>query len=649
MPLNIRRIFTFNSRKGRVDDETSTFLLPRHRHSHHSAIPPKEVTKAALKLKHLVENVVPCELKESHITRPHSQIITHNVVELARSAAGDEYRSCVVYCLLVCLRWFKRQATLEMYDADLNVLRAEACQVIAKKIIESTEDQTYLFQNILLQRFSILKNGVETKPTNAIEKAIDLHATRVIGSSGYQKCITYLWKGWLIQDPDDPSRFTRYKEVDNKSYWAHFQHDRIRAPAYQNAFQIFISFVYLLLYTIAINTVEPERDIDVEEVFLYLFTLGFILDEVVKVWKIGRYYLGFWNVFNALLYGALTVTFVTRMLALHYPLGSPKNVKYDVFSYNLLSFVAPMFWCRMLLYLDTIKFFGAMLVVLKVMMQESIIFFALLAVIIIGFLQGFIGMDNTEDKGEVTTFILRAMTNAILGSPEFDGFDTFSHPFGMILYYVFAFIVMVILLNILIALYNQAYTDITENAIDEYLALFSHKTMQFIRAPDENVFLPPFNLIEIFLLIIPFEWWLPKAQYAKMNDWIMGVVYSPLLVIIAWLESREAMKIRANRAKGEEDDDETEEWEELQGEVDVLGEGWEEKVKRGVPDVDREPAVIEIEKLRQEIVELRMWIERDVRERKAGKGKEVRSVERLEEGDAEGEKRSDSSDGEESD
>jgi len=30
-------------------------------------------------------------------------------------------------------------------------------------------------------------------------------------------------------------------------------------------------------------------------------------------------------------------------------------------------------------------------------------------------------MDNTEDKGEVTGFILRAMTNAILGSPEFDG------------------------------------------------------------------------------------------------------------------------------------------------------------------------------------------------------------------------------------
>ena len=44
-------------------------------------------------------------------------------------------------------------------------------------------------------------------------------------------------------------------------------------------------------------------------------------------------------------------------------------------------------------------------------------------------------------------------------------------PFGLILYYIFTFVVMVILLNILIALYNSAYEDITANAIDEYMAL----------------------------------------------------------------------------------------------------------------------------------------------------------------------------------
>lgn len=48
----------------------------------------------------------------------------------------------------------------------------------------------------------------------------------------------------------------------------------------------------------------------------------------------------------------------------------------------------------------------------------------------------------------------------------------------------------IVLLNILIALYNSAYEDISGNAIDEYMAIFALKTMQFTRAPDENVFIP---------------------------------------------------------------------------------------------------------------------------------------------------------------
>lgn len=140
---------------------------------------------------------------------------------------------------------------------DLNNLRAAACQVIAKAIIESCEDdQDYLFQDMLLKRFSILKNGQESPPSNAIEKAVDNHATRIIGSSGFQKCIQYLWKGWVVHDPDDPVQFTSYKHIASKSFWVHFDHDRVRAPKYQNMFQVMVSVLYLILYTAAVNTVS---------------------------------------------------------------------------------------------------------------------------------------------------------------------------------------------------------------------------------------------------------------------------------------------------------------------------------------------------------------------------------------------------------
>jgi hypothetical protein len=270
-----------------------------------------------------------------------------------------------------------------------------------------------------------------------------------------------------------------------------------------------------------------------------------------------------------------------------------------------IAFSAPMFWMRLLLYLDSIRFFGAMLVVLKVMMKESLIFFALLIVIVVGFLQAFVGMDNADTNKDATTFILQAMANAVMGSPDFSGFDNFAPPFGIILYYIFSFLIMVILLNILIALYNSAYEDITENAIDEYMALFAQKTMQFVRAPDENVFIAPFNLIEIFFLVIPFESWMPRKTYAKLNDYVMAVLYSPLLLVAAWFENRSAMRVRNNRSIGEEDDDTVEEWEQLAGEINFESEGWDKKVESVKPNVEEDQATTEVKQLRVEVQELK--------------------------------------------
>ena len=125
------------------------------------------------------------------------------------------------------------------------------------------------------------------------------------------------------------------------------------------------------------------------------------------------------------------------------PVGHPDRGRFNELSYNFLAFSAPMFWMRLLLYLDTFRFFGAMLVVLKVMMKESLIFFALLAIVMVGFLQAFLGMDQVDDNANATSFIMQTMLNSVLGSPDFSGFEKFAPPFGIILYYIFTFVVMV--------------------------------------------------------------------------------------------------------------------------------------------------------------------------------------------------------------
>lgn len=597
-------------------DESRRRLLPQyHNEPLESAIHPQAVTEVALRLRHLIEECVPCELNPELVTRPHSKVITSKVIKAAKAAGGSENGACVVFCLLVNKKWWKHQSLVELWDADLHNLRATACEVIAKQIIETEDDAGYLMHSVLLKRYSIIVNGHPTLPANVIEKAVDLHALRIIGSSGYQKCINFLWRGWLVQDEDDPSTFVDYKDKDNTSYISHLDPDRMRAPMYQNATQMLISFVYLVLYTLAMNSVNLEEgkmgEIDFVEGLLYIFTIGFICDELAKFWKAGYQILSFWHAFNSLLYGLITTSLVLRFIALSHDIDSEGRRNYTTLSYNFLAVSAPFFWGRLLLYLDSFRFFGAMLVVLKVMMKESIIFFALLIVIILGFLQAFIGLDYAEDSNaDGVVFIVQAMANALMQSPDFSGFERFSHPFGLILYYCFTFTVMVVLLNILIALYNSAYEDIYDNANDEYLGMFAQKTMTFVRAPDENVFIPPFNLIEIFCLAIPFEWWMDKQTYGRINDYVMATIYSPLLLVSAYFEMRTAQEIRSNRARGEEDDDTIEEWEQMSGDVDFEADGWGKTVISARSNLEEEPAVAEVKKLREEVEKLKEMIER---------------------------------------
>ncbi|KAH7171461.1 hypothetical protein EDB81DRAFT_198381 [Dactylonectria macrodidyma] len=584
-------------------------LLPHHRNqSIHSAIPAEEVTKICLRLRHLIRECIPCELEESQITRSHSTVITKKVIQAAKEAGGNQYRACVVYALLVNLHWFKREAQIELWDADLHEIRAIACGVVAKQIIEGEEDMEYLMHHILLRRYSFLINSGPSAPVNVIEMAVDLHAVRVIGSSGYQKCILYLWRGWLVQDENDPSVFVDYKDKDNRSFIVHMDPDRMRAPRYQNAAQVAFSLIYLGLYTAAINSVNPTGILDGAEIALYFFTFAYVADELVKFYKAGYHILGFWNAVNGTLYSFLTVSLIFRIIGLTYTHNEDAHKYYNRLSYNLLSFIAPLFWGRLLLYLDSFRFFGAMLVVLKVMMKESVIFFALLVILIIGFLQAFIGLDITEDNvASDVWFITESMLKAIMQSPEFEGFESFAHPWGLILYYCFTFVVMIVLLNILIALYNSAYEDIYQNADDEYLALFAQKTMQFVRAPDENVYIAPFNLFEIVISGC-LEWWMNKKTYELINDYIMATLYSPILLVAAFFETRTAHSIRSNRARGEEDDDQVHEWEQLAHQMDFEGEGWAKTCEIAKPNVEDEPAVIEVRKLRAEVENLKTML-----------------------------------------
>lgn len=518
--------------------------------------------RIALNLKKLIDQVIPIVFSSTEITSSLSPILNERVVALVYKAAGGKgngekgtssykYRACLVFALLKVTDWYWQLAEHELSNNELYSLRAVAAQTLAATVIEECKEDEYLFLGMLCHRYTIHLNEVESDPVSALELAVDMHSTIVIGSSGYQRCIKWLWRGWIIQSTSDPHSYVLYRGVASHSVRTHFDPARIKTPYYQSILEVVVSIIYLILYTIILNG-HPVgvTAIDGFEVLFYLFTLGSIVDEIIKLYHVGMNYIGFWNAFNDTMYTLLSVAIFFRFLSLDSK--GIKREQYDEISFRILSCAAPFMWSRLLLFLDAQQFVGAMIVVIKTMMKESLLFFVLLFVVIGGFLQGFLGLDASDGKNEATKKILISLVKAVIGGSSFDDVATLVPPYASVLYYVYSFVLSVILMNILIALYSTAYANIVENATDEYFALVAQKTLRYVRAPDTDLYVPPFNLIE--LLVSPICLVVSKRAFKTINYYIMLVIYSPLLTYITIDELSNARRIQYNRFKGVADD-----------------------------------------------------------------------------------------------
>lgn len=89
----------------------------------------------------------------------------------------------------------------------------------------------------------------------------------------------------------------------------------------------------------------------------------------------------------------------------------------------------------------------------------------------------------------------------------------------------------------------------------------------------------------------------------------MATIYSPLLLIIAWLESKEARLIQRNQKCGRLDEDTTEEWEQMADDFDPGCGGWKEKVEDTRPNVETDAAVVEVRELKAQVSELTVLVQ----------------------------------------
>ncbi|EKM59313.1 uncharacterized protein PHACADRAFT_249722 [Phanerochaete carnosa HHB-10118-sp] len=537
---------------------------------------PDTLTKLIRRLRALTMSLLPVEVSPDSVSDSTSRIITPQVIKAYVAAAGDLVEA-LPYCLLRARKEFMWDSNHNPADYGESLCRATACEVLARKIVHASAPDR--ITPIMTTRFTHREaDGDVSDKNSALELAIDSHCTIFLSSNESQEVVNHLWNGNLIQRHGDNHNveFRPFHEAYGDTIWGHMDPERLAVPRYQNVLRICVWAFFLFSYSQAVreplDTIHRDHsDLDPWEIVMYVLGLAFALEDLQKVGKLFFFVswraLGFWHFVSLSTDALLVAAFCLRIMGLSSHGEQYTNLR--VKSFQVLSFVAPLVWyvehgfksldtdislsigrvrwqasarrvvaeCffpGLIPIFDGYRYVGTMQICVARMLQESGIFFGLLALLSIGFVQGLYALDAADGHTDHPIQVINLLVQALLQAPNYDRWSNFAP--ALLLYYFWNVATVIILLNILISLFSSAYDDVVEDAPAEYMAYFADKTVGMIRAPDEFTYPAPFNLIEL-ILIAPWEYVISREAYRKLNRFVMFILFFFPLAFIGLFEA----------------------------------------------------------------------------------------------------------------
>ena len=496
----------------------------------------------------LVTRLIDRDIDQARITGAEG-LIDNKVVSAFHELGGD-FGDAVPYALLEARKSFQRDAEKQPLDHGLNRNRMIACEVLVQRLVAHIERTSFekspsnvgSYHMCLTKKFRRYESdGDVAILTSALEAAIDQNCVPVLASIEARRATQAIWDGSLVQkySPQGYTYFVPYDSKDDGAFLSHFDPSRLGVPKYSYITNIFLWIFFLAIFTVQTRTL---KNFDLFEGILWVMAAGYLVEDASRWVKMGG--LGaieFWTIIDVCTDGLLLVSFCFRVAS--FVAHGKKSDSYELRAFQFLACVAPLIWVQLLKVFDGFVYFGTLTVIILRMFKESVIFFVLLALVMVGFGHAFLALDAADESrvDNVWVKIVDLLTQSVLGGADFDltSEDAFGYPYGHILYYAYCFVTAVILLNILIAFFGTAYSDVVDSADEVYAAFFCQKVIAMVRAPDQFVYLPPFNLLEA-LVIAPLEWVTSHETYARINYTVQSVLFAVPLMWIAFYESRKA-------------------------------------------------------------------------------------------------------------
>ncbi|UZJ57169.1 hypothetical protein CBS101457_006489 [Exobasidium rhododendri] len=517
----------------------------------HTLVSPRSITVLILRIRALVTEWIKIEIDEDTITSAEG-IINENVVRTFMQAGGD-LCDAIPFALLEARKGFVMDARSK--DCTLNEQRALACEILARRAVALAESSSMQGREECLTKQSthislskrfvqLEEDGDRSMPTSAMESAVDQNCVIFLSGPEAQRCAEDIWKGRLTQT-FHPSGLVFFEphQPSKPSFLGCLDPNRLSVPQYSYYSGLIIHIALIVIYTF--STLE-YTGLDYWEIALWITAAGYLLDDLTRWFKMRSLdkINSFWVLIDLSTDALFVTSFVIRVIG-WLERDDDKASGHRLLAFQFLACIAPFLWMQLLKLADGFQYFGVIQIVLLRMLQETAAFFLLLLLTAVGFAQCFFALDAADSHRveNSVSVVINMLMAAILGNPDFDApAGNFGQPFGLIMFYLYSFITVMLLANILVAFFSSAYDKTVDNATDVFRAYFCSKVVSAIRAPDEYVYLPPFNLIEAFL-IAPFEPVLPTKVYAQINNLVQGFLFIVPLSFIALYESQVQGKV----------------------------------------------------------------------------------------------------------
>ncbi|KAF4549071.1 putative ion transport protein [Elsinoe fawcettii] len=269
-----------------------------------------------------------------------------------------------------------------------------------------------------------------------------------------------------------------------------FKLSRLRVPRYRQLFTTLSFAVMLVLYLAVL--VERSLDITTLEIIFWIYSTGYMLDEIVGFTEqgFGLYLLSVWNAFDLGILLMLVVYYVLRIYGMLIPDDDRREVA-DM-AYDVLASTAVLLFPRAFSVLDHYRYFSQLLIAFRMMAQDM---FAILVLIVISCSGFFVAFTTAYSKQEERgTHVAYAIFQIVMGfSPA-------------------------------------ACMAIVRNAEEEHQFLFAVNTISMVKSDALFSYIAPTNVLS--WAVSPLRFIMPFRRFVKLNRTIIKVTHFPILFSI---------------------------------------------------------------------------------------------------------------------